>query len=211
MQTDIYIKPVKKASVADRQHLNLEDIAEVFAPSEIIGKLKKVKVLNITENKKTSYLVNVIDIIKAIDKALPGNTISNVGEPETLVDYKPKKSKDNKLLKFAKIAVISVTIFMGASTAIMSFHTDAQLSTVFKKYYKMFYGQEVENPLIIEIPYSIGLATGIIVFFNHFAGKKLTDDPTPIEVEMSVYEQDVTETKLDMLNTERVKGGGGKK
>jgi stage V sporulation protein AA len=55
--------------------------------------------------------------------------------------------------------------------------------------------------LIINIPYSVGLATGIIVFFNHFTRKKITDDPTPIEVEMALYETEVNETVLDVLNT----------
>jgi stage V sporulation protein AA len=75
---------------------------------------------------------------------------------------------------------------------------------VFENYYKIFYGRANNNPLIIDIPYSIGLAVGIIVFFNHFMGKKITDDPTPIEVEMALYETEVNETVLDVLNTQRM-------
>jgi stage V sporulation protein AA len=45
---------------------------------------------------------------------------------------------------------------------------------------------------------------GIIVFFNHFMGKKITDDPTPIEVEMALYETEVVETVLDALNTQKM-------
>ncbi len=57
--------------------------------------------------------------------------------------------------------------------------------------------------MLIDLPYSIGLAAGIIVFFNHFSGKKLTDDPTPIEVEMSVYEKEVADNLIDTLNKKR--------
>ncbi len=32
---------------------------------------------------------------------------------------------------------------------------------------------------------------GILVFFNHIGKKKITSDPTPIQVEMRKYEQDV--------------------
>jgi stage V sporulation protein AA len=60
-------------------------------------------------------------------------------------------------------------------------------------------GEEKDNPLIIEIPYSIGLAAGIIVFFNHFLGHKITDDPTPIEVEMTEYDKEVTDTILNSI------------
>jgi hypothetical protein len=39
------------------------------------------------------------------------------------------------------------------------------------------------------------------VFYNHAFGRKLSDDPTPLEVEMSNYENEVTDTVRDALNT----------
>ena len=75
--------------------------------------------------------------------------------------------------------------------------------TVFENYYYIFFGERVENPAIIDLPYAIGLAVGIIVFFNHIGNKKLTSDPTPIEVELSVYENDVTANIVDTLNKEK--------
>ena len=38
------------------------------------------------------------------------------------------------------------------------------------------------------------LAAGILLFFNHFASWKITEDPTPIEVEMSLYEENLNKT-----------------
>ena len=35
-----------------------------------------------------------------------------------------------------------------------------------------------------------------MVFFNHFSKKKLTKDPTPMEVEMKKYNQDLILTKV---------------
>ena len=43
----------------------------------------------------------------------------------------------------------------------------------------------------LEICYSIGLAIGITVFFNHVGKKKITPDPTPMQVEMRKYEMDI--------------------
>ena len=39
---------------------------------------------------------------------------------------------------------------------------------------------------------------GIIVFYNHFSKKRLTKDPTPIEVELKKYNQDLNSAKVDM-------------
>ena len=38
---------------------------------------------------------------------------------------------------------------------------------------------------------------GILVFFNHIGKKKITSDPTPIQVEMRKYEQDVDMTFIE--------------
>ena len=51
---------------------------------------------------------------------------------------------------------------------------------------------EAPGPInILEISYSVGLFLGIVVFFNHIGGRRLTKDPTPIEVAMRNYEEDV--------------------
>lgn len=51
--------------------------------------------------------------------------------------------------------------------------------------------------------YSLGLTTGIIVFYNHFAGKKLSSSPTPLQVEINKYEEDVDDTIVNCLESER--------
>ncbi len=96
-------------------------------------------------------------------------------------------------------------LFTGGGIAIMTFHTDAAVPDVFVRLYSLFLGKENLNPIIIEIPYSIGIAAGIIVFFNHFSSKRLTDDPTPIEVEMRLYERDVDDCIIKNLSQERNK------
>ena len=216
---DIYIKPVKKASIAERKSIYIKDIAEVFASENLAKRVKNIKLLEIKDKndsqenkkiKKKNYLVTIIDIISAIDKTLPGHTINNVGEIDTVIEYSTEKKKDSKLIKVLKIIFVVAILAGGSSTAIMSFHSDAQMATVFENYYYIFFNEKVENPILINLPYSLGLAVGIIVFFNHFSGKKITEDPTPIEVEMSVYESEVTDNIIDTLNTERIREDGEK-
>jgi len=207
---DIYVKAAKKASVAERKDIYVKDIAEVFAPDNLLKRIKNIKLLEIKNDEKKNYLITIIDVISAIDKALPGHTINNVGEMDTIIEYSPKRKKDNKFFKVLKIIFVTIILAGGSSTAIMSFHSDAQMATVFENYYYIFFNEKIENPIIIDLPYSLGLALGIIVFFNHFSGKKITDDPTPIEVEMSVYESDVTDNIIDTLNTERIRKDGEK-
>jgi len=202
---NIYIKPKRKTNLFNQTEITIGDVAEVIASKNEVKKINKMKLQSIKNNKenKTNYLVSVTDIITVITKVYPDATINNVGEMDTWVQHVSKKSHDKAVLKWLKILFIAIVLMIGSSTAIMSFHTDGQLSKVFEKYYSIFYGEEKTNPLIINIPYSIGLAVGIIVFYNHFMGKKITDDPTPVEVEMELYDRDVTDTVIDILSQQQ--------
>ncbi|MCL2379016.1 MAG: stage V sporulation protein AA [Defluviitaleaceae bacterium] len=180
----------------------MEDVAEVVATADVAEKVKQMSLVDIPQSaeKKKSYLVSVTDIIKKIKKTYPEYTVNNVGEIDTLVQYASEKSRDRPWLKWLRVAFVMLVLFVGSATAIMSFHNDGQMPKIFETYYRIFYGVERENPRIISIPYSIGIAVGIFVFYNHFMGKKITDDPTPIEVEMELYENDVTDTVVEVLN-----------
>ncbi len=45
--------------------------------------------------------------------------------------------------------------------------------------------------------YSVGLVVGILIFFNHFGKKRFTVDPTPMEVQMRLYENDIQTTLVE--------------
>ena len=78
----------------------------------------------------------------------------------------------------------------------MSFHNDSNVTDVFGNVYRLVMGEEAEGPTVLDASYSVGLAAGILVFFNHFASWKLTVDPTPIEVEMDLYEENLNKTVI---------------
>lgn len=198
---EIYIKPVKKILLEQRQDVYLQDITEII--SDVSDKLKHEKILRIPLKIRKNYVVSITDIIKIIKKKFPDYSVINLGEKDTIIDYSPVIVKENQFLKILRIIFVCIVLFMGAATAIMSFHSDAQIPDVFKNYYKIFFGYELDNPKIIAVPYSIGLAVGIIVFFNHLGNIKITRDPTPIEVEMSLYDTDIYNTLVDSIQTEQ--------
>ena len=44
--------------------------------------------------------------------------------------------------------------------------------------------------LAVMLESCIGLGAGIIIFYNHIGRRKYEKDPTPLEVEMRLYEDD---------------------
>ena len=79
----------------------------------------------------------------------------------------------------------------------MTFNNDVGVGEVFADFYQQVMGTESSGFTVLEICYSIGLFLGITIFFNHVGHKKITHDPTPIQVEMRTYEKDVDATFIE--------------
>lgn len=205
---DIYIKPVEKVQMIQKREVLLRDVAEVFVSGQTKGEAEKLVVFRIPGERKKTYLLSVMDLICALNQKYPDATVSNVGEMDILVEYLPKAEKKTKVWTVVKVAFVSVVLFIGAATTIMCFHTDTQLPLVFQNIYYIFFGENREMPALLSVPYSIGLGLGIIIFFNHFSKVSLTEDPTPIEIEMTTYEKETNASVIDFLG--RRKGGGEK-
>ena len=204
---EIFIKPSKKVSLTHRSTVHLKDVAEICVAGGNERDIKNIVLLNINSDKSSQYMISAIDIIKKVAEVFPDANIQCLGETETLIDYYTSKpEKTGGAIEKLKTAFVCIVLFGGAMTAIMSFHSDAQMPAVFQNMYRIFFGIEATKPYIIYIPYSIGLAVGIIVFFNHFGLKKITEDPTPIEVEMTTYEKESDESVIDRLEKEKNNG-----
>ena len=95
-------------------------------------------------------------------------------------------------------------VFFGGAFAIMTFNNDGSVSDIFKDVDKLVVGNPTEpssekkssGVMIMEISYSVGLILGVTLFFNHFGKRKVTLDPTPIEVQMRLYEDQVETTVI---------------
>lgn len=171
------------------------------ADKHILSKVKIVKIMNIEDKKNNRYVISVMKIIEKIHEEYPTLEIVPLGETDFIVEYDDGKKKP-EIYKNIKAIFVSLIIFFGAGFTIMAFNNDVAVKDVFDKIYEAVMGHESEGITAIEVMYSVGLAFGIIVFYNHFGKKKITKDPTPIEVEMRQYEEDINTTLIDGVNRE---------
>ena len=79
----------------------------------------------------------------------------------------------------------------------MTFNNDVDIPSLFEQLYTQVTGQPTTGNTTLEISYSIGIGLGVLFFFNHFGRIKLTDDPTPMQVQMRLYEDDVNTTIIE--------------
>ena len=187
----------------------LKDIGSIRCADKLVtAKVKSIKVYKFcsTEEKKNPYeekrcVVSVLKIIELIEEACPDVTVESLGETEVLIERINVDTHKGwqQALKAFFIALIS---FCGTAFTIMAYHNDIGIADVFTRIHQIVMGSEPEGVSALEIAYSVGLSLGIIVFFNHVGGRRLTKDPTPIEVEMRKYETDVNNALVDTAERE---------
>ena len=192
----LYLKIDKNTIVTDR-HVKLSDIAKMeCADPAIVRQLKQKKIYTFREamdkkkQKNVMEVFSVLKIIELIHEEYPNVDVTNEGERDFIVEYVPNPKKP-KWLNASKTVALCVVIFFGSAFTIMAFNNDISVTEIFTKFYQQVMGTESNGVTELEICYSIGLAVGITVFFNHVGKKKITPDPTPIQVEMRKYEEDI--------------------
>jgi len=176
--------------------VQVKDVAEVYCSDPVIqNKCNAAKVKTIRQEKNHRYVENALDVIRLLEALDPSIQVNNVGKVEYIIDYQPPKPPRH-LWQWAKTGFVCLACFFGAAFAIMTFNNDANVKDVFGTIYQIFMGQESDGFTILELAYSVGLTLGIVIFFNHFARFKLNTDPTPLEVEMRLYEDNISKTLI---------------
>lgn len=196
----VYLKLPQETEVVNRKIL-LGDVAEIHCENGSITKRVSSCIIYTAKGDRNEKIIfSVMKIIKQLQKECPGVQIDNVGETDFIVDYKiPQTTK--KGMEYAKLVLVSLIIFFGAAFTIMTFNADVGVADVFNNLYKLITGHKKTNGNIMEVAYSIGLFVGILGFYNHFKGSKLTSDPTPIHIEMRNYEEEMN--KAIIKNADR--------
>ena len=183
---DVFVKDIGKMICTDKQ---------------ILAKVKTIKLHHFKKGEPKRQVISILKVIEEIEKVCPNVTIESLGETDILVEQ-IDVDKHKSPVQTAKIVFVSAISFFGTAFTIMAFHNDIGINKVFSKVYEMVMGYSSDGYSILELSYSIGLAAGIILFFNHIGGRRITKDPTPIEVEMRVYETDVNKALIETADRE---------
>ncbi|MBQ3029977.1 MAG: stage V sporulation protein AA [Agathobacter sp.] len=193
MQICVYIKANGNCIVYDK-NITLGDVLKIECTD--LGMLRVIKQMDLYGfNHEHSVVFSVLKVVERIHRDYPQVEVINCGESDFVVEYQ-KSTVKSPVLEKLKLWGIAVIVFFGSAFTIMAFHIDISIQKVFEKFYEQVMGVSKPQITELEISYSIGLAVGIVVFFNHFRKRKLTNDPTPIEVEMKKYNEDLINAKI---------------
>jgi stage V sporulation protein AA len=201
LEKTIYIRMRNRVQAGPYDKVLLKDVAQIIAPEPCLQKLQNMIVHQISEQDQNIVIIDVMKVIKQISDMDEMLEVQTIGPAQSIIEVLMKKRK----VSYPFFLLIWFLLFFGSAMAIMNFHDDVSMRSVQEKIYTIITARKNPKPLLFQIPYSIGLGLGMILFFNHFFQKKLNDEPSPLEVEMFNYQMDLDNYVIIHENKESMK------
>ncbi len=194
MKKILYLK-IEQCILVEQTSVTIGDFAQMECTDRnVLERLKSEYFMNVSENPDQRRVVSVLAVIEKIHEIYPELEVQNVGENDFIIARRPKEA--SKIATVMKVLFVCLICFFGSVFAMMTFNEDVSALDSFRKVYTWVMGTAPEGATILEASYSIGTGVGIIIFFNHFGKKRLTAEPSPVEVEMSGYDKQVYTTVI---------------
>lgn len=183
----VYLRLKKDLEVEPHASINLSDIAYISGNPSVTKQLEKTLLYKITDDDHNVSVLDGFSVIDQLVQLFPNLEFQQLGPTQTIIHIKKQKKQASIIL----ISVIWLLLFIGSSMAIMNFHYDVSMQEVQQKLHFLLTGNNSNYPLWLQIPYSLGLGVGMILFFNHLFKKRFNDEPSPLEIELYKYQQDL--------------------
>ncbi len=187
MKNIVYLRMKKKIIVQPGSTLKMKDIAFISTTGSEKEKIENTQIYRIKKEDNDYVLIDSFLIIGHFNKLYPDIEFEVIGYHETIIQVKDKAKKPPFLL----ICFVWLVLFVGSGMTIINFHYDVSMQEVHQRIHYLFTGKNEQFPLWIQIPYSIGLGIGMILFLNQWFKKRFNEEPSPLEVEIFNYQKDV--------------------
>ncbi|MCY8956245.1 stage V sporulation protein AA [Bacillus cereus] len=190
-----------RLKVSPTYEVKLGDVAQLAGDSSVVELLQNEIVYKITAHDKTHVVIDVMKVIEIIQQKASHVQINLLGSGQTLVEIIYEKKKTHPIF----FGLVWLLLFIGAALAIIYFHEDVSMQQVHQRLYYMITGEINAQPLLFQIPYSLGLGLGMVLFFNHVFQKRINEEPSPLEVEMFQYQQSLDQYVIVNENKDNMK------
>ena len=190
-----------RLKVSPTYEVKLGDVAQLAGDSSVVELLQNEIVYKRTAHAKTHVVIDVMKVIEIIQQKASHLQINLLGSGQTLVEIIYEKKKAHPIF----FGLVWLLLFIGAALAIIYFHEDVSMQQVHQRLYYMITGEFNAQPLLFQIPYSLGLGLGMVLFFNHVFQKRINEEPSPLEVEMFQYQQSLDQYVIVNENKDNMK------
>lgn len=178
----IYIRSSHAVTLGQMARLTTDD-------AELERRLRDLALYKHRESDGNRVVIDLLQIVKSIRRSFPEVNVEAYGDPQVLLMVADKPVKP----RYGVLVLAWLLLFFGAGLAIMNFHTDVSMREVHIRIVELITGKRNEHPLWFQIPYSLGIGLGMVLFFNHLFRKRFNEEPNPLEVELYMYQENVND------------------
>src|SRR5690554_4581137 len=158
----IYIRMRHRLQIRPDDVVYLKDIAQVIYEEKYAERINSLVIFQKNNEKDKIIIIDVMEVIEKIKQEIGWIEVQTIGPTQTIIEVVYEKKK----VSFPLFILVWFLLFFGSGLAIMYFHEDVSMRETQQRLYTIMTGKEAEKPLIFQIPYSIGLGLGMILFFN---------------------------------------------
>jgi len=187
-QSVLYLRLKKRIFIRPGRTVTLGQAARMLAENK--NQERELIELELYSHRKEDgnrVVIDLLQIVKSIRELRPELTVEAYGDPQVLVIVSDKQIKP----RIAVLVLAWLLLFFGSGLAIMNFHADVSMKEVHIRIVELITGERKDHPLWLQIPYSLGIGIGMVVFFNHIFKKRFNEEPNPLEVELYMYQENV--------------------
>ena len=181
-----------------KKQVRVSDVATVWCKDPALAvKIRNMIVYRFdASGSPGKQVISMLWVTQSILSHVPDAVVIPHGESDCIVELVAPQKVDGQVSwkQKCKVALVSLICCAGGAFSIMAFHNDISITNIFMEFYEFVTGNESSGFTVLEVSYSIGLLVGILVFYNHVGRRKISSEPTPIEVSMRSYERDMDET-----------------
>ena len=179
----IYIQLANRAKVCLGQTLHLGDAAKLIAPEGAASLPLPCP------DREGVWKLQAIDVTRAVRAAYPQEAVTLMGADICYVHRVKEKPRD--LTRPLRTAAAFLILCLGGALGLAWFHSDVDMPHAQVAVYKALTGEEPRDIRLITIPYAVGVALGVAVFYA-LPARSAT---TPLEVKLTAYQEDMEKTE----------------
>lgn len=198
MKDALFLRLRKRLAVKPEAMITLGDICQLFWDGKREDALKRMPIYQVKPTDGNLIVIDIMQVIQRVRSVYPEVELEIQGAPQIIVEVLNPRKKAKPVL----VALVWLLLFIGSGLAIMNFHTDVSMREVHERIFYLITGEQSKQPLWLQIPYSIGIGMGMILFFNHIFEKKINEEPSPLEVELFMYQQSLDQYYIQNENKE---------
>ena len=140
-------------------------------------------------DKEGVWRLDALSCARALRRACPGEEVSLLGAESCYIRrVKPRRPDP---LRWIRALAACLILLLGSALGLSWFHSDVDMPAAQVMVYQLITGQEAEDPRWITVPYIIGVAAGVAVFYALPSRSR----STPMEVKLNAYLQSMEQTE----------------